>query len=119
YFPESIPMKGLNEHMSFDYLGVLNSLKDNFAEYIKIRSLNPAEALSGYRVIITGDNISKTLKSFIYKKATSRRINGYVRTINSNKVVVNCSAYNKTHINWLVKQIKEYDKTNTVRCKPV
>lgn len=111
YFPNSIKYRGNNQHMSFDYLSIIDHLSNNYSAYIEIRTLKQDEMFSN-KIIVDGENFNDKFIGFIVKQAKSRRLDGSITLLIENKLSLICTTYYKNYIDWLCKQIKNYKKGN-------
>ncbi|GAB3058644.1 acylphosphatase [Virgibacillus ainsalahensis] len=87
YFPETKGKSLAHSNMYFDFLNIVDMLKQNYTNFVEVKSL-PDTPIHGKKYIISGKVQKVGYRSWIRKKATVWELHGYAKNLANGDVEV-------------------------------
>jgi len=87
YFPETIGKANIHNNMYFDYLDIVEVLKKNYTNYIKVRPLCE-EPIIAKEFQLSGEINYKRYSNWVMRQATDQELYGFIQKFDEDSVKV-------------------------------
>ena len=113
YFPETKGKSSNHTNMYFDFVDIVNTLKQNYTNYVEVKSL-PQPPLYAKKYIVTGEVQNVGYRNWIRRQATKRELHGYTKNLKNGNVVVVVASHEKEKVDKFKRVCKKGSKKSKV-----